>query len=219
MSHLNLSQSRKSRKTQRTQKKPVVIAMIQALFFSLFLIIAMSFYATPAKAAIIFGNPTGTVTLSFIYDYQCDHCHRMFPSIQKLIDQDQDLRIKLFPIAVLNRNSLIEASAAIAATKYAGKFQELTTLLMYQPPLQTPQIQQALQRLHLNSRAYLLSMHEPWVADQLMESMTILQHLNTKKIPVCIIEKTNEDKNNRVVLIGEQSYSQLSGDIDHVRHD
>jgi len=163
-----------------------------------------------ANAAIIIGNPQGSVTLSFVYGYQCIHCHYMFPMIKKLIVENPDLCVKLYPVAALNKNSLIEATAAIAATRIPGKFQELTDLLMHQPPLQKPDIDALLHRIGLDSKDFLRSTHERWVSLQIFAGLKIMRQVHAAIVPVILIGKSDTALVEQTVLIDQQSYKILS---------
>jgi len=175
--------------------------------FGILCVTILFFITQQAYAAIIVGNSKGSITLSFIYDYQCNHCHHMFPLVQKLITENRDLKVKLYPVAVINNNSLFEAATAIAATRIPGKFQELMTFLMYQPPLSTQQIINLLHKLDLDKRAFTTSIHSQWVKAQLMEGLQIMRQAHTKNIPIFIIKSRKISTTK--ILIGEQSYKFL----------
>lgn len=163
-----------------------------------------------AQAAVIFGNPNGSVVLSFVYDYQCMHCHHMFPLVQELISDNSDLKVVLYPVAVINETSIFEAAFAIAATTQAKKFQELTTYLMTHKPLQDQELQKVLHDFNLDNPAFMELAHSQWVKMQLMQGLEIMHAVNAQSVPVFVI-------NNNKVLIGEQSYRTLKGAIKDAR--
>lgn len=191
------------------QSQIVRIILCFLSFLALFLCVQQ------VRAAIVIGNPKGSVTLDFVYDYQCIHCHHMFPVVQKLISKNPSLKVKLYPVAVLNHNSLLEAATAIAAIRFPGKFQELTTLLMYQPPLREPAIQVLLHQLGLDTHSFRLSTHSQWVRSQLLEGVQLLQQVHSTNIPVFIVSCRNGAA-VRKVLVGEQNYNTLEGVIKNV---
>lgn len=162
-----------------------------------------------AFAAVIFGNPKGSVTLEFVYDYQCIHCHRMYPIIQALLDQDKDLRIQLYPVAVINNNSLLEASAAVAATRYPDKFQELTTILMSEPPMNSQMFTELIQHLGLNQQNFFNDMHGQWVEKELLEGLNQLKTLQVKEIPLIVIKATQQTNIPPKIFVGEQPPDRL----------
>ena len=63
------------------------------------------------------GNPKGDVTLVEYYDYNCGFCRATLPVLQKLVDQDRNLRIVFKELPVLSAESRVAARAALAAAK------------------------------------------------------------------------------------------------------
>ncbi|WP_375273213.1 DsbA family protein [Sphingomonas sp.] len=63
------------------------------------------------------GNPKGDVTLVEYYDYNCGFCRATLPVLQKLVDQDPQLRIVFKELPVLSEQSRVAARAALAAAR------------------------------------------------------------------------------------------------------
>jgi protein-disulfide isomerase len=63
------------------------------------------------------GNPNGDVTLVEYYDYNCGYCRAILPALQKLVDQDPQLRIVFKELPVLSEQSRVAARAALAAAQ------------------------------------------------------------------------------------------------------
>lgn len=63
------------------------------------------------------GNPKGDVTLVEYYDYNCGFCRATLPVLQKLVDEDPNLRIVFKELPVLSAESRVAARAALAAAK------------------------------------------------------------------------------------------------------
>jgi protein-disulfide isomerase len=63
------------------------------------------------------GNPKGDVTLVEYYDYNCGYCRAILPTLQKLVDQDPQLRIVFKELPVLSEQSRVAARAALAAAQ------------------------------------------------------------------------------------------------------
>lgn len=67
------------------------------------------------------GNPDGDVTLVVFYDYACGFCRRALPDIEKLLKEDQKLKVVFREFPILSEDSEKAARAALAAAEQ-GKF-------------------------------------------------------------------------------------------------
>lgn len=72
-------------------------------------------------ASPVIGNPTGNVTLVEVFDYQCDVCQRMAPTVEALIKANPQLRVVLKEWPIFGATSEYAAKAALASQKQ-GKF-------------------------------------------------------------------------------------------------
>ena len=61
------------------------------------------------------GNPAGDVTLVEFFDYQCQYCRRVVPSLQALLAEDQGLKVVFKEFPILGEASVTAARAALAA--------------------------------------------------------------------------------------------------------
>ena len=77
----------------------------------------------------IFGNPEGDVTIVEFFDYRCGYCRRMVPAMQRLLEEDPNLRWVMKEFPILGPESLYASRAAVAAQKQ-GKYQEFHMALM-----------------------------------------------------------------------------------------
>ncbi|MDA7742364.1 DsbA family protein [Francisellaceae bacterium] len=162
-------------------------------------------------AAIVLGNPKGKVTLDFVYDYQCVHCHHMYPKILKLIDHNPDLKVRMMPVAILGHMSLVEATAAIAAATHPGKYQELTNFWMMVRPTSEKEVNKSLKIFGLGSKTFMKSMHSKMVEEQLNESMKVLGQDGT---PVMVVYPSNQPQQSRR-FVGSQKYQTINEVISH----
>ena len=77
----------------------------------------------------VFGNPEGDVTIVEFFDYRCGYCRRMMPTIQKMLEEDPNLRWVMKEFPILGPESLYASRAALAAQNQ-GKYQEFHMALM-----------------------------------------------------------------------------------------
>ena len=128
-----------------------------------------------SDAAIVKGNPNGNITLSEVFDYQCIHCHRQYSNIQKIIESNPNLKVRLMPVAILNQNSLIEATATIAATQYPDGFDRWNNYALSGPVLPNEQISIGLKHMGFDQKDFVKTMHSHAAEEQLAEGMNLLK--------------------------------------------
>src|ERR1700677_4611901 len=165
----------------------------------LFILLFTSLWLTLTHAAVIAGNPTGNITLAFIYDYQCPHCHAMYPLLQTLEQEYPTLKIRMMPVAVLNQTSLIEASAAIAATN-TNQFQSFTDTVMSEPALSSNEVTSLLNNMGLNTPTFQKTMHSQAVKQQLLQGQSLMDASNQHGVPLFILYPSALDPSHSLVL-------------------
>ena len=69
----------------------------------------------------VMGNVKGSLVIYEFSDYNCGYCKRMFPTIQQLLANNDDIRLVVKEFPILSQSSLIAARAGVAAQKQ-GKF-------------------------------------------------------------------------------------------------
>lgn len=72
---------------------------------------------TQSEHQVILGNPDGDVTLIEFFDYNCGFCRRTLPDVDRLVEEDPNLKIVLKEFPVLGEGSVEAARVAIAASK------------------------------------------------------------------------------------------------------
>jgi protein-disulfide isomerase len=80
----------------------------------------------------IAGNPTGDVTLVEFFDYRCPYCKQVEPALEKLLQDDKQLRFVYMEFPVLGADSDLAAHVALAA-KLQGKYDAFHRALMVAP--------------------------------------------------------------------------------------
>jgi len=61
------------------------------------------------------GNPKGDITIVEFFDYRCPYCKKIFPSIQKLLKDDGNIRYVFKEFPILGPVSVAASEAAVAA--------------------------------------------------------------------------------------------------------
>jgi protein-disulfide isomerase len=80
----------------------------------------------------VIGNVNGSLVIYEFSDYNCGYCKRMFPTIQQLLANNEDIRLVVKEFPILSQSSLIAARAGIAAQKQ-GKFPAFHREMMNYP--------------------------------------------------------------------------------------
>jgi len=78
------------------------------------------------------GNPKGDVTLVEFFDYRCPYCKQVEPALEKLLQDDKQLRFVYKEFPVLGPDSDLAAHVALAA-KLQGKYDAFHRALMATP--------------------------------------------------------------------------------------
>ena len=180
------------------------------------LVALLLFVVISAQAAIVVNNPKGNVTLTEVYDYQCPHCHRMYPIVAQLMQNNHDLKVRLIPTGILGRGSVMQAAFAYASTKYPGKFAQFNAASMSGQPLDGKQLVALIKRLGMDKQHTADILHQPWVEQQEKAGIELIQHYHAG-VPLFLIYPTAHPK-HKTVLIGEQSLKTLQQAVDHARH-
>ncbi len=82
-------------------------------------------------ASPVIGNPEGDVTIVEFFDYRCGYCKKVFPTIQKLLKEDTNIRYVFKEFPILGPLSEIATRASLAMWALdADKYMPFHTLLM-----------------------------------------------------------------------------------------
>jgi protein-disulfide isomerase len=77
------------------------------------------------------GNPEGDVTLVEFFDYNCGYCKRAMADMEKLLAEDDKLRVVLKEFPVLGQGSVEAAQVAVAVSRVAPeKYLDFHRVLM-----------------------------------------------------------------------------------------
>jgi protein-disulfide isomerase len=86
-------------------------------------------------ASPIAGNPKGDVTLVEFFDYNCGYCKKVTPDLDKLIEQDKNLRVMFKEFPILSPTSEMAAKWALAAHKQDKYYAFHEALMKNRTPL------------------------------------------------------------------------------------
>ena len=136
----------------------------------------------------VLGNPNGDVTLVEFFDYACGFCKRSLPAIQKLIEDDKNLRIVMKEFPILSVNSETSARAALAVHRVAPeKYQDFHAALMSGRFSSKDQLLAKAEEIGLDRASVDTEMESPEVADILRKNQLLADALGINGTPAFVI--------------------------------
>lgn len=180
----------------------IAVAVTMVASSSVFAVGGMNKLYQPAGNTIA-GNPQGHVTVVEFFDYNCGYCRLIYPSINKLLEKDHDLRLVFREYPVLSPHSLLPAQAALAA-QLQGKYVQLHTAMMEASmPLYQGEVNKLAAEVGINTTQLDKDMNSNVVMDQIQTNLAIGQALNIQGVPSFIIARTTPPSAHKAeVLVG-----------------
>lgn len=137
--------------------------------------------------APVLGNPKGDITLTEFFDYNCPHCRKMVPTIQKAIAADPQLRVVFREWPVFGEGSDFAARASLAALRQ-GKYWPLHTALMAMRERATEaSVMRAVRKLGLDEARLRRDMDSAAVLDHIATSAELGDHMGLIGTPTLIV--------------------------------
>lgn len=167
--------------------------------------------------SLVVGNLHGNVTLVEFFDYQCVHCAHMFPVVQKLIEQNKNLRVVLKEFPIFGPTSQYAAMAVLAANQQ-GKAEQLHNAIfksgLIEGKLTTAAVDKMAQKVGLNLKKLKADMQSKTVKTEVANNYKLAQLLGIQGTPAFIIAPTLGTGNGKTTFIpGASSIDQLQDAI------
>jgi protein-disulfide isomerase len=136
------------------------------------------------------GNPKGNVTLVEFFDYQCIHCKKMAPVIEKLVKKDKNLRVIYKEFPIFGKGSNVASQAALAAAMQ-GKYKAFhNALLGLNQKLNEALVMKTAKSVGLDMAQLKKDMNSAKVKQALAENMKLAEALRLMGTPAFIIGST-----------------------------
>lgn len=164
--------------------------------------------------SVVIGNPEGSVNLVEFYDYRCPYCREVHGDINRLIEQNPDLRVvmKQFPVKDSPGEtpvSLIAARAAMAAEKQ-GKFMPFHDALFEAPrPLTESDVYAVAEAAGLDVARLKEDMQAAAITQHIRDSLFLANELGINGTPSFVV--------GDVLIPGLVSYDILDQFVDYAR--
>ena len=138
----------------------------------------------------VMGNVHGKIVVYQFSDYNCGYCKRMFKPIQKMLANNDDVRMVVKEFPILSQLSLMAAKAGIAAQKQ-GKFLSFHGKMMnYRGQINEGSIMEAAQTAGLDLDQLRQDM-ESTLTNAIIERTRVgAAALNLKGTPALVIGET-----------------------------
>ncbi len=75
------------------------------------------------------GPPDATVTLTEFADFGCPHCARVFPLIEQVVEESEDVRVEFRPYPLNQHPRTLESMEAAEFARVSGRFWPFATAL------------------------------------------------------------------------------------------
>ncbi len=138
----------------------------------------------------VMGNPKGNVTLVEFFDYQCVHCKKMAPVIEKLVKDNNNVRVIFREFPIFGKSSDLASRAALAAA-LQGKYKEMHTALLKQDQrLNEKLIMDTAKSIGLNVDKLKKDMDSEKVVAELKQTRMLADKLHLMGTPAFIIAGT-----------------------------
>ncbi len=103
--------------------------------------------------APVLGNPSGDITLSVFFDYNCPHCRRMAGPVGQLVASDPNLRVAYREWPVFGEGSEFAARASLATLPMRRYWEFHTALLAMPDRAAQPSVMRVARRIGLDETA------------------------------------------------------------------
>jgi len=134
----------------------------------------------------VVGNPTGTITVVEFFDYRCPYCKVAVPQIEKLLEENDDVRLVLKEYPILSPASEAAARAALGA-KAQGKYWPVHVALMAEQTIDDASIDRILSEHDVNVERAVRTGTSPAVNDQLDDIRNLARVSGVTGTPAFII--------------------------------
>ena len=132
------------------------------------------------------GNRNGDVSVVVFYDYYCGYCRKTLPELQKLVAEDNSIRIIYKEFPILGANSELMARAALAANRQ-GKFAEFHKAALESQGVGEAFFKSLAGRAGLNYERLQKDMNDPKINQIIQRNISLAQAIGVDGTPAYLI--------------------------------
>ena len=137
----------------------------------------------------VIGNAKGDITVVEFFDYRCGYCKRVFPTVEKLLKENGNVRYVLKEFPILGPQSVLAARASLATWKLAPKkyvgFH--SALMMAKGQLTEKKIMTLAGQSGIDTKALTTAMQDPAVEKEIRNNMQLAEALGINGTPAFIV--------------------------------
>lgn len=137
------------------------------------------------------GNPDGDITLVEFMDYRCGFCKRAFGEVEKLLENDGNIRFVVKEFPILGEQSLMASRFALATRLEAGDdaYKAIHDALMeFKGDITKPSLRRLAETLSLDADAIEARMEDEEVTVALRATRDLAQRLQISGTPTFVLE-------------------------------
>ena len=133
------------------------------------------------------GPKNAKIVLVEFFDYACGYCHRLYPAIESIIENNSDVKVVYKPLAFVSQHSEY-ASRAVVAAKEQGKFKELHgAIFAAQEPLSEEMIDRLAGEVGINVSKLKKDMQSDKVNNAMMFNNELASNIQIGGVPTMVL--------------------------------
>ncbi len=133
------------------------------------------------------GNADGSITIVEFFDYNCGYCKRALPDIQKVLNEEKDVRFIFQEMPILGPTSFTAAQWALAAHKQGKYFEYHTALMDHRGAKNESELTKIADKLGLDTKKMKQDANSEDVKSMLNKSMQTARDIGIQGTPAFIV--------------------------------
>jgi len=155
------------------------------------------------------GNPDGDVTIVEFFDYNCPHCKKASPVLEKVVSSDGNIRVIYREFPILTPGSAFAARAALAS-RQQDLYEEFHTAMMAeQDPLEEADVLRIAEEVGIDLELLERDIGDPSIVEHLRTSQDLAEYYEIQGTPAFAI--------NGEIHAGAPTEARLTREISEAR--
>jgi protein-disulfide isomerase len=165
-----------------------------------------------ARHNSVFGNPNGDVVLVEFFDYNCGFCKRALGDLQKMVNEDKNLKVVVKDFPVLGQGSVEAATVALAAKQQLSPDKVWAfhqRLLSVRGPIGRQQALDTAKEVGADVARLQKDMDSPAIRSAIEENIQIADSLGLTGTPSYVLGEE--------IVVGAVGFTELKSRVDNIR--